>query len=1738
MKYKILIIIAILGFTQSHAQPTPDSCRITSLPYVQDFSTAVGSFVPCWFRGNNTPYPYSYIYVEGYGVTGCLHVSGFTGYQYVALPEVDSGIAVRDSLVLFVDYGSTGESSLYSLEYGTMTDTSDFDSFSSTGFLPLEGRREIVLPLGLIAPGNRVAFRSKCPIPIYNYETVVDRVPPCGWVYNARCADVGGSGAFITWDWMGPDGVAYPYPSHEGMDTFTVELFQGSIGVASRVMTTTGQWVLLSNLTPSTSYRAVVSAGCNDTQQGRLHDTVVFITRSPSLNSCISPTVAVSQRGEDSISIVWSRSSSLSDTAWNIYLSTGNNWTLVEERYMHTSYTFHNLTPGTNYQILVNPICNVYTTATPIYASTVCGDVGALPWTEDFDGVLHPACWRSTTMFGTTLIGTPATRTLRMERGHYYSLPRMEEPVNILTISGKMYMGDLIVGVVKDDGVFPHPFIPLDTITDTNLYQWKPFAVDLSSCPWSEGRITLKCTENNNIDNLVVELTPSCATPYWLHDSAVTANSVTVWWDVVSAAPAYEVEYGPHGFAHGDGITVPTSSAHLTLTSLRHSSNYDVYVRSVCGGGDTSEWSPLLTFSTLCRDISSLPWTEDFSTWEPGTQYEVSYPVCWSDNLAGVRNVGVINCRVAPGIIPGDTTGYSTNALAVERQRATNPVVSFPQLSRLMPLQGIYARLTAWCDPVEIGSEYPSVAVGVSTYPANSGTFVAVDTIPLTEQPSTHEILFSEYSDTGRYITLMVLGDYNPYNMQRTTVYLDDIVVDLPPWCLRPDRLTASNVSATQAQLFWRERGDATLWQVVYGTSGVRPPNEGDSLWTGTLVTTSSNSCLLSGLLPDTEYEVYVRSICDTSLLGDTEGASDWSFGPLTFSTQQNPATVPYFCNFDDTVEAQQWGVFSNNSLTWQYGIADSTAGSQGYVILSPYIGLYRGITNAALYRDIDFGAPDSVTGNQYIVTLRTKALIPDSMNIHALLCIEEPSQPLVVSQNFAESPWGRVGSLHIVADSVLHDSWTCDTIHIADIHGVRRVALYLSCDFHKTIEYEGIIFSQTIFDDMNYLFDNIEIIPTPCPSPYNVETVEVTDSSATLTWQGSQTTLYAVTWGRTLPPDYLPAESVTDTVATNSINLTSLVPAGHYYARIQRLCDSGRVSLPSPTVDFTVLLCDSLRCDTVAADTTHSRVVSVLPVALSDSHSYSQQIIPTSYFSGNGVIQAVNLNYTTNDADTTANNYLIFLGHTEKRVFRDENDLVDPDSLSLVYCGPLPPAHGWSKIILNAPFAYDGVHNLVMAVSNQGNTFKPDSNLVELTSQNTSILLRNGSAIDAGSRYALSNFTGLRNLMPYRNQAVFDFCPVCSCPTPRLNAPILQLRQITLRWHGIGSEPGETAGTVYRLDLGHVTDRTIWDTTVYTTDTFFLVNNISPNQYIYRVRQICTDQTITNWAYGQIFIPPWYCPAPQNLHVADYTFGETTLQWSSEEGVLNYLLIIHNSLFDTTITAYDTSVTVRGLNQGFTYKAAVRAQCSSDYLPGEWSDTLLFTTAVCPSSSNLTYSNLQENSVVFDWQTEGENVSQWEIQYGQTGFTYGSGTSVIADHHPYTLSGLTENTNYDAYVRSICSDGIYSEHWSNKINFTTRYSDINSQPSTLNSQFSITPNPARNSVTITLNSQISTFNSQLILRDATGRELLNTQLLYGQTPVSAPTFQFSISNYPSGVYFATLVTPQGTATLKLIIKN
>lgn len=107
-------------------------------------------------------------------------------------------------------------------------------------------------------------------------------------------------------------------------------------------------------------------------------------------------------------------------------------------------------------------------------------------------------------------------------------------------------------------------------------------------------------------------------------------------------------------------------------------------------------------------------------------------------------------------------------------------------------------------------------------------------------------------------------------------------------------------------------------------------------------------------------------------------------------------------------------------------------------------------------------------------------------------------------------------------------------------------------------------------------------------------------------------------------------------------------------------------------------------------------------PIAGSRVYSYSQQIYTQAQIGTVGEITKIRFYYMSGNI-TPSKDWDIYLGHTRKTEFTNDRDWEDPSRLTRVFSGDvstmLPPPRNWMEITLDAPFAYNNVDNLLIAV-------------------------------------------------------------------------------------------------------------------------------------------------------------------------------------------------------------------------------------------------------------------------------------------------------------------------------------------------------------------------------------------------------------------------------------------------------
>lgn len=99
-----------------------------------------------------------------------------------------------------------------------------------------------------------------------------------------------------------------------------------------------------------------------------------------------------------------------------------------------------------------------------------------------------------------------------------------------------------------------------------------------------------------------------------------------------------------------------------------------------------------------------------------------------------------------------------------------------------------------------------------------------------------------------------------------------------------------------------------------------------------------------------------------------------------------------------------------------------------------------------------------------------------------------------------------------------------------------------------------------------------------------------------------------------------------------------------------------------------------------------------------------------------------------------------------------------------------------------------------------------------------------------------------------------------------------------------------------------------------------------------------------------------------------------------------------------------------------------------------------VFTTIACPTCAgpvSFTATDINATSAIFAW-TPAQEPGSYVLEFGPLGFILGEGTSISTDATTATITGLMENTYYDAYLAFVCDDDGESAKTLGPITFKT----------------------------------------------------------------------------------------------------
>ncbi len=1113
------------------------------------------------------------------------------------------------------------------------------------------------------------------------------------------------------------------------------------------------------------------------------------------------------------------------------------------------------------------------------------------------------------------------------------------------------------------------------------------------------------------VDNITITGS-NCGSPYALAADSITTNSIVFHFTPASASDgSWEAVIVPDGSQIDETQVVTLADTMYEFTGLNANTMYNIFVRTDCGGV-YSNWSLSLSVRTACDLVSSLPFTENFDTYGTGTGH---YPTCWTKINTYSSDRPYVSTTKYEGV--GSLYFYagSTN---------TYNIAILPEFDSSIPVNSLQISFM-----YRASNASDRLIVGVMDNPLTATSFVPVDTVYPASPVSTwvlREVSLASYTGTGQYIAFK-----NEYTTTTGYAYIDNLLIETIPSCLRPVDVTVSNVTASSAVVDWTPRNDETMWQVVVVPNGSTPDQ-------GIVEYAYEHPYTISNLNDNTQYVAYVKSDCG----GDE---SSWT-SSTSFYTLCLPNNVfPYIENFNSYGTGSQanfpncWSRYQTGTTTLYPYISSTGGGSlyfYGYSSISDY-----GVTQA---QDLSNETPGTM---ELSFDLYKTSVSYGRMDI-----------------GYMTVP-GDMSTFHVMksiypGDLPNNSTWYPFAVTVPA--GAYLPEVYFA-------------FSVSTSSSTNYVYlDNVRLdyLPT-CSAPSNLAVTSVSGNSALLTWDEAP---YGVS-------DY-----TVEYMETGTGNWQSQVVTGDHLmlAGLTELTSYDVMLYGNCGAEYSDTLTTSFTTDCMAGG---SQIVGDgtltnyhIPLNTYYNYSYVQELYLANEINASGNINSISFQYIYSTPQTKTNQS-IYLAETDLNTL---SDWIPFDSLTLVYNGSITYTNSgpdnWMTIDFATPFNYSGNRNLVVVVKNDhgayttsnNNTFKAHAASGKTLEYYDDDDVFSFTAPDASSTYA------------YRNNIKFgmDCDQTVTCIAPNVYVDSYDATSATIAW-----VPGASESS-WEMEYKSEGDAA-WTSVGTVTSSPYELTNLSSNAtYTVRLRSDCGGDNST-WATTSFTIPCYVAALPfvEDFSTATGSGSSHTVPcWSkktnystaypypssSQSHSSPYSLYFYGSSSYYSLAAtprFDDSIEMDSLNITFwSYKTSAnyfievgimsdpdnpatfepigsfspsanstweRAELNTRGYSGngryvafrvpQWisnyqylDDVTIDYIPACLHVENLTASNITAYAADVIWSPGGAE-DTWEVLYGENVNLETDIPTMVYDTL-FSLSGLTPNTLYHVYVRGICS--------------------------------------------------------------------------------------------------------------------
>ncbi len=1133
---------------------------------------------------------------------------------------------------------------------------------------------------------------------------------------------------------------------------------------------------------------------------------------------------------------------------------------------------------------------------------------------------------------------------------------------------------------------------------------------------------------------VVTNTPPPCPNPPFPAVINITSTSATFY--IGGSGINHNFEWGPGGFIQGTGTTFSSVNDTVTLTGLSPNSTYSIYAQNNCGPLGNSLWAGPTTFTTLCAPYNA-PFVEGFdiqSTNQPAN--------CWDviSNGGATQTIDNFTFSVAPASAPNHLNFYN--------QFANHAFLVGPELAGLanniyqvsFKLAGQFGDYS-----ITLGSMN---SVGDTTTFFPLGTFTAVNntytnyTVYLANIPAGHTRLAFKHDSQFTF----------------STVYLDDFDYQLAPACIPPVGVNI-NPGAFSADISYVFNGGAQVsfeWGPVGFTQG-----------TGTAGTSGASPISLTGLSPNTTYDIYLQGNCGAN------GISPW-VGPFTFTTNCAPFAAPYNENFDAATLFQPvncWDVVSNGT---GFNVATQQVSNSSFAV-SP----------VSVPNHLEFY--NSFSSQAYLISPELQGLANNLYQVSFSVAGQFTNLNIEVGTVDPSGDTSTFQSLGTV--QALNNSYSSHTFYIVGIPaGHSRFAF----------KHDGnALFNTLYIDDFSF-----SLAPS-CIPPVGINIApSATSAQVAYTFVGGANVNFE--WG---PVGFTQGTGTAGTASSSPLTISGLTSNTGYDVYLQGNCGANGLSpWVGPFTFYTTCLpvlapyTDNFDGGTWVNGTLFSAEDS----EIDQCWNANPEPDPSSFAYGWRVRQGPVGSFGTGplaDHTTGTGNYL----YTEASGGSSGNtaSLTSPQ-IDITALTSAPQLSFWyhfygtqigsMNVQISNNFGLTWTTLLTISGQQQTSSAAPwIEQTVDLTAyQNDSILMfrfiGNSLGCCAGDM-AIDDFK-------------VDVLP--ACPNPfGLTASNILSTSATLSW--------TSSGTGFNIEYGPqgFSQGTGAGTLIASTnDTLSLTGLTANTCYSYYVQNNCGPLGTSVWVGPFNFCTP--CVTASIPYIRDFntwppscwdlTGGTQTATQSSNAMYMNFwgwtsgnwarartepILISQDAIVsfkwshqyqtfypndqlllmarNTATNAVDTLVNLIG--SGFTSPGAgtttlgtyitetvtldptaytgqtvvFELRGNSGFGPSVFVDDFKVDyVPACPSPTLVNVSGVTSSSASISWTNGTAGASSWIIEYGPTGFQPGAGTSVSVATNPATLTGLMSSTTYNAFVYEVCPNGLDTGNAVGPVSFTT----------------------------------------------------------------------------------------------------